>query len=68
MKGVLIDDSVRAVPSARALVQARNPQAVSALRASIDYRGTLRPTFTCRAVKPPHPRGHRQWLNLEARR
>lgn len=50
-----------------ALVQARSPQAVSALRASVDYRGTLRPTFTCRTVKPPHPRGHRQWLKLEGR-
>lgn len=32
--------------------------------ATIDYRGTLRPTFICRTHKAPIPRGHRTYLEV----
>jgi hypothetical protein len=43
-----------------------SPFHVSALAG--DHRlSRLVPTFTCRTLKPPHMRGHRQWLKLEGR-
>ena len=52
--------------SGTALVGLR-PEPTSRLghTATIDYRGTLHPTFTCRNHKTPLPRGHRQWLEVK---
>jgi hypothetical protein len=53
-----------------AALRAESCFTVSGLRppaAIADYRGTLRPTFTCRTLKPPRMRGHREWLKLEGR-
>jgi hypothetical protein len=66
------EDEVRAMRLRRrsGAVPAEPISVVSGLRppaAIADYRGTLRPTFTCRTLKPPHMRGHREWLKLEGR-
>jgi hypothetical protein len=55
-----------AIALTRTVATQATPRARSGLghSVSIDYRGTLRPTFTCRTHKAPVPRGHRTYLEV----